>query len=88
MATTITPNVPNAIKALQEQLNADMLAQAEPLIKEALAKIEKEMRARLAQRLIANIQQDMDVRTMGHTITITLRQATGDHYLTNSQPQR
>lgn len=82
MATTITPNQPNMLKALQEQINADMLAQAEPLIQEALAKIEKEMRARLAQRLIANIQRDMDIRTAGHTITITLRQATGENYLT------
>ena len=81
MAAAITPNQPNMLKALQAQLNADMLAQAEPLIKKALEEIEKEMRARLAQRLIANIEQDMDIRTMGHTITITLRQAAAENYL-------
>lgn len=79
---TITPNQAGLLEALQERLNADMLAQAEPLIKEALARIEKEMRARIAQRLIANISRDMDIKAYGQTITITLRQATGDNYLT------
>jgi len=44
------------LKHLREQLNAQMAAAAEPLIKEAVEKIEREMRVNLASNLISLIE--------------------------------
>lgn len=75
MSTTLKIN-PDALKvSLLEQINADLTRAAEPILQEALKKIEQEMRARLAMRLVAHIQQNMDFMVCEDRIVITLRQA-------------
>ena len=74
MSTSLI-NVDQFTKILFKELNADMTAAAEPILKKALAEIEKKMREELAQKLISFIQNDFAVERMGHDIRILVKQA-------------
>jgi hypothetical protein len=58
-----------------KQLNADLLAAAEPILQEALKKIEVEMRAKMAQRLIAYMDNNFHIERNGMDLRIVIRQA-------------
>jgi hypothetical protein len=62
-------------KMLFAAINKQMQEAAEPVLQKALAEIERQMRERMAAMLIANIQSDFSVRTMGHDLQIIVRQA-------------
>jgi len=62
-------------KILFEAINKQMKEAAEPVLQKALADIEKQMRERMAAMLISHIQSEFSVRTMGHDLQITVRQA-------------
>lgn len=57
MATDSFINSELFLQRIREQINGEMLAAAEPLIKEAMEKIERQMRTTLAARLIGSIEQ-------------------------------
>jgi len=59
-------------------LNKEMLEAAEPVIQEALKKAEKEMRAKLAQKIISVIESDYSIEKMQNRIVITVKQAEKD----------
>jgi predicted membrane-bound mannosyltransferase len=62
---------------LGAELNEAMTKAAEPMIQEALKKIEAKMRSTLAERLVSRIQSDYDIRYRGEILEIRIRQA--DH---------
>jgi hypothetical protein len=68
----------NLLDALQKQLNVTMLNAAEPLIQQALQDIERAMREKLAQRLIALLQNDLRINRMGTDLHIVVHQALKD----------
>lgn len=68
-------NVDELAKILGKELNKSMTEAAEPLLQDALKKIEQEMRKELAGRLISFIQNDFVFDRMGHDIRIIIKQA-------------
>ena len=62
-------------KMLFSAINKEMQEAAEPVLQKALAEIERQMRERMAAMLIAHIQSEFSVRTMGRDLQITVRQA-------------
>lgn len=62
---------------LGAELNEAMTVAAEPMIQEALKKIEAKMRSALAERLVSRIKSDYDIRYRGEILEIRIRQA--DH---------
>jgi hypothetical protein len=68
-------NVDELTKMLGRELNKAMTEAAEPLIQDALKKIEQKMRERMAQLLISFIQNDFVVERAGHEIRILVKQA-------------
>lgn len=59
---------------LKEALNHAMLKAAEPIIQQALRDAEREMREKLAQRLIGLIEQNISIQRMGRDLVIHLKQ--------------
>lgn len=62
-------------KSLVIELNRQMLEAAEPIIQEALKRIEREMRQALAARLIGLIESNMSVERYGTDLRIVIKQA-------------
>lgn len=62
-------------ESILKQLNADLLAAAEPILQEALKKIEVEMRAKMASRLIAYMDSNFHFERHGHDIRVVVKQA-------------
>ncbi len=62
---------------LIKALNASLQETMDQEIKLALAKIERQMRETLAQKLIALIDTNITFETCGHDLRIVLKQAKG-----------
>lgn len=60
------------VDALRARLNNDMLKAAEPVLQEALAKVEREMRASLAKNVVALIESTVDVYRDGRYLMIRI----------------
>lgn len=73
MATTIKPGDQLLCESLKQQLNAQMLAAAEPLINSTLVAIERAMRERLAAALIARIDQMVTFHSKERELVVTIR---------------
>ena len=65
----------NALSQLQHHLNDAMLKAAEPIIQKALQDIEREMREKLAQKVIALLRNDWSVDRLGSDLRIVVHQA-------------
>jgi hypothetical protein len=58
-------NSEDSVRILKERLNASMLAAAEPVIQEALRQVEAKMRQRLAEHIVAMVEQRVNVERLG-----------------------
>jgi hypothetical protein len=72
---SVTPASPNFERVLLEGLNTHLRAAAEPVIQQALKDIEREMRERLAARLISLIETNVSFQRRGQEMVITLNHA-------------
>lgn len=72
--TTTTFDMVSLQKSLVSELNQQMLEAAEPIIQEALKRIEREMRQALAARLIGLIESNMSVERYGMDLRIVIKQ--------------
>jgi hypothetical protein len=70
-------NTEATIEFFGRQLEAAIIEAAEPMIQEALKKIETQMRQSVAQFAIGSIQSDFDVRLFGEVVEIRIRQGKG-----------
>lgn len=57
------------IESLKDQLNRAMIEAAEPIVRQSLEQIEREMRMTLAKYIIARVEESVEVKTMGSRIT-------------------
>lgn len=73
MSTRVSMDDANLLTALKAQLNQQMLDAAEPIVQEALKKIEVAMRQRLAAQLIAFIDTQFSMQRQGRDLVITIR---------------
>lgn len=78
MNTPINLGNDNVLRALKESLNAAMLKAAEPAIQQALKDIERDMREKLAQRLIGLLEQNLSIERYGRDLRVTIRQVLKD----------
>lgn len=62
------------LNLLREKLNADMLKAAEPIIQQALADIEEEMRRAIVPRLVSVLEGNLDMYRDRRDLVIRLRQ--------------
>lgn len=58
------------LKGLQSKINEGLMAAAEPLIQEAVKKIEVELRQKLASMGVGMIDSSYSVERAGHIVTI------------------
>jgi len=58
---------------LKAKLNTEMLAAAEPVLQEAMEKVEFEMRKKLSSYLIAMIDGQIDIMRSGTLLQITIK---------------
>lgn len=70
-------NSDNMLAALQKQMNAEMMAAAEPVIKKAVEDAEKEMRKQLGAMVIALIEQSFSIERHGNDLRILVTHAGG-----------
>ena len=70
---SLTMNMDQFTKQLSENLRGALLQAAEPLVKEALAHIEKGMRAKLAEVVLARINADYECYRDGLNLKIQVR---------------
>lgn len=75
MALSNNPPSDLFAKHLHGALNATLEEAAEPMIKEAVAKFEQQLRAKLGSLLIATLQQNLRIYERENTLVIELRQA-------------
>lgn len=73
--TATTFDMVSLQKSLVIELNRQMLEAAEPIIQEALKRIEREMRQALAARLIGLIESNMYFERYGTDLRIVIKQA-------------
>lgn len=66
-------NSENMLAALQKQMNAEMVAAAEPVIKKAVEDAEKEMRKRLGAMFVALLDQGFSVEGFGTELRIIVK---------------
>lgn len=59
---------------LKEVMNEELIAAAEPVIAEAIAKVEVELRKRLGTMLIAMIDQNFTMDRIGPDLRIVIKQ--------------
>lgn len=59
---------------LRGALSKEMQAAAEPLVKSAMADIEKAMRLRLAEMLVSMVRGEVDLYRDGRDLTIRVRE--------------
>lgn len=71
MANLINPE--NALTMLREQATKEMQLAAEPVLREALDKIEATMRRRLAEIVIAMVATEIDIFKDGRNLMIRLQ---------------
>lgn len=57
-------------RILKRELNAQMLEAAEPIIKQAIASAETEMRKRLASILVSLVDRSYRMERMGHDLVV------------------
>lgn len=67
-------NQDNMLLALKEQMNAQMMEAAEPVIREAVAKAEQEMRKKLAHMFISIIDKSFSIEKHRDQLTIVIEQ--------------
>ncbi len=72
MASTLLNNE-YAAEILKREMNKEMIAAAEPVIKEALGEVEKVMRKKLASMVIAYLDNYIEVDRTGQTIRILVK---------------
>ena len=72
MSTTII-NADNALRVLKAQMNVEMQAAAEPVIKAAVAEAEKQIRARVAAMVVAQIDRSFSITRYGEDLTIHVK---------------
>jgi hypothetical protein len=77
MATTGIINKQAIADEMGVLLKAAIIEAAEPLIKDALDKIETRMRQRVAEFAIGTIKTNFDVRVFGEIVEIRIRQGGG-----------
>ncbi len=73
LTTTSVINERAFIELMKAQLNKSMLEAAEPLIKDALVRMEQAMRKDLAANLIAFIDREFQFNVMQNRIVIEIR---------------
>ena len=65
-------NTETMLRDIGQQLNAQMLEAAEPIIKKALVEIEANMRKQLAASLISMLDTSYEVQRAGYVLRITV----------------
>lgn len=75
LANTNIFNPPVVKNLLLQQMNAELLEIAEPILQEALAKMEQRMRDRIASRCISMLSENLDMNMDGTVLRIQLHQA-------------
>lgn len=68
----------NFLRAIKEEMNEAMQRAAEPIIVEALKKVERAMRERMAVMLVSKIEAMYDMQRIGPDLRITVKGAFGD----------
>ena len=63
------------LQAIKQALNEQMMAEAEPLIQKAVAEFERDMREKLAAKLIAQLDERYSIDRFGSELRITVRDA-------------
>jgi hypothetical protein len=66
-------NSENMLAGLKEKMNAEMMAAAEPVIKNAAEAAEKEMRKRLGAMFVALLDQTFSMERMGNDLRILVK---------------
>jgi len=61
------------LKSLQEKMNSEMMAAAEPVIKKAVEEAEKEMRRRLGAMVVGLIEQSFSIERFGSDLRIHVK---------------
>lgn len=75
MSTTkIIINEETVLEQLKKQMNDEMLAAAEPVIKAAVVEAEKAMRKQLGSMFISLIEQSFSVERFGTDLRIIVKQ--------------
>ncbi len=72
MATGLL-NTDRALEIIKDGMNEEMIKVAEPIIEDALKKIESEMRLKLGGMVIGLIDHYMECETNRDTIRITIK---------------
>lgn len=72
MSTQVSLGDENFVRAMKEQLNAEMLRAAEPVIKRALEEVESAMRKALAARLVGMVDSSVSFERYGNTLRIEI----------------
>ena len=70
---SVTMNVDHFTKQITENIRGALLQSAEPLVKEALAHIEKAMRAKLAEVVLARVNADYECYRDGMNLKIQVK---------------
>lgn len=65
------------VKQMRATLNEQMIQAAEPLVKQALGKVEVEMRKRLAEMLVSAVSTSYSLERDGRDIVVRVRM--GEH---------
>ena len=73
MANTTWIHGENMLASLMKQMNDEMMAAAEPVIKKAVEEAEKEMRRRLAAMFVAMIDQSFSMERGGQDLRILIK---------------
>lgn len=66
---------PSFLRSLQEEMNRQMLAAAEPVIQKAVQEVERAMRQRLGAMVIGLIEKSVEVDRFGPDLRILVKQA-------------
>lgn len=60
------------LAAMKAEINAEMIKAAEPVIQAAMIEVEKNMRKRLAEYLLARLEHHVDFRTCTDRLVIEI----------------
>lgn len=74
MALSTIINPESLLAHLRATLTKEMQEAAEPLVREAAEKIERAMRQRLAEMVVAMVRTDVDVFNDGRNLMIRIQQ--------------
>lgn len=74
---SIVINPDSAMRILKDQMNAELMAAAEPAIQEAVKQVEQEVRKRFGALVVSLIEQQFSVCRNGTDLHIVVHQQKG-----------